>query len=293
MNTILVLGASGNIGSFLVQDLIKMNADIIAGVPATEMEKLEKQGIKTIEVNFNDPKSLERGMQQAVRLFMLLPMHLKMIDWGRNIVNAALKTGITFLVRSSLMDARTDSPYALYSVHGQIDQIVRESGIPYSIVHPNSFMQNFVNYYRGMIVNDSSFYFAENDAAISYNDVRDIAAVDARILADPVGHENKEYDVTGPQALTNFQIAEILSSVTGRDIRYNPVDPGLYRRGLEQSGMPAWSIEMNMSLQDHIRDGKSARVTDTVKRITGRDPITFEQFARENAKYWEKVPAKV
>ncbi len=288
-NRILVLGATGNIGSFLCQDLKRRNTDIIGGVPASEMDKLREMSVEGVTVDFGNAASLDNAMRGIDSLFMLLPMAEPMSGWGRNIIEAAKRNNLKFILRSSIIDAHPDSSFFLFRIHGEIDQVLRDSGIPFAIVHPNSFMQNFAVYYVNSINNNGTFSFAFGDARDSYNDVRDIAAVDAAVLSDPESHRNREYNVTGPQALSSDDIAGILSGATGRNIHYVPVSEDQYAANMRKGGMPDWAIQANLSLDRHIASGRQAVVIDTVKNLTGRDPIPFEQFARDYADTWKKA----
>ncbi|MGE5307462.1 MAG: NmrA family NAD(P)-binding protein [Deltaproteobacteria bacterium] len=293
-NKILVLGATGNIGSFLVQELQKKNADFITGVPARDRAKLSNVGVESAEVDFSDTATLDAAMAGIDTVFMLLPAAENMVNWATNIVASALKQHVGFIIRSSLIDAHPDSPYFLFNIHGRIDQIVRDSGLRYSIVHPNAFMQNFVAYYADAICNDNAFYFSQDrKAQVSYVDVRDIAAVDAEILSDPIPHDGIEYTVTGPEALTCDDIAAALSQAAGRDIEYIPLDREQYAASLQKIGMNEWSIKAFLSLDDHTNDNRQSVVTDDVRRLTHRAPIDFRKFASDYARAWKKVPVKV
>jgi uncharacterized protein YbjT (DUF2867 family) len=290
-NKILVLGASGNIGSFLTQYLVQRNADIIAGVPAVELPKIQKRELPGVALDFNDPASLDKAMQGINSLFLLLPMVPSMLNGGRNIIEAAQRNNIQFILRSSLIDAFPGSPYFLYNVHGRIDQLLRESDIPYAIVHPNSFMQNFVVYHANAINSNNSFSFTgEGSTKVSYIDVRDIATVDAEILVRPEPHRNKEYTVTGPSALSYDEVAGILSAAAGRTIRYVRLSEDQFREGLRKMGAPDWMIKAYMSFEYHINDGDQMIVTNDVCAVSGKTPNTFAQFARDYAQTWQKVP---
>jgi uncharacterized protein YbjT (DUF2867 family) len=289
-NSILILGATGNIGSFLVQKLQENKADFVAGVPDAELPVLGKQNVRGVELDFGDRASLEKAMEGVENLFMLLPLEETMLGWARNIVDIASKSMVKFIVRSSLMDAAPGSPYDLYNVHGRIDEMVRSSGIPYCIVHPNSFMQNFVTYYRDSILNNDAIYFSHGDAAVSFTDVRDIAAVDAAVLLNPAAHQNKEYTVTGPEALSGDQAADIISGAAERRVRYVRVPEQQYIYSMKNMGMSDWDISMSVSIEHHIRDGKSATVSEDVKKLLGREPNDFRHFAQDYASSWKKVP---
>lgn len=292
-NKILVLGATGNIGSWLVKDLQKKNANFVAGVPASQTEQVKKMNAQAVALDFSDAASLDRAMKGIDSLFMLLPAEESMVNWGRNIIQAAQRNKVSFILRSSLIDARPGSSYFLYDIHGRIDQMLRDSGIPCCIVHPNSFMQNYAVYYAQSINQEDSFSFLPSHEGVSYVDCRDIAAVDAEILANPSAHQGKEYTVTGPGDLYYDDIATILSNIAGRTIRFIPVDEPQYVESLRAMGMSDWDIKATMSFQYHINDGKQAVVTQDVRTITGKSPLPFDQFARDYAQVWKKVPVAV
>jgi uncharacterized protein YbjT (DUF2867 family) len=288
-NKILVLGASGNIGRILVHKLQKRKADFIAGVPLPEIHKLEELNIKCAKLDFNEPASLDNAMKGIDTLFMLLPMEEPMIQWGSNILRSAKNSGVQFILRSSIINAYADSRYALFKVHGQIDGELRSSGIAFSIVHPNAFMQNFTVYHLNTINENNEFYFPHSTSRISYIDARDIAEVDSIILTDPSSHYKKEYTLTGPSAISNSEIASMLSETTGRKISFIKLSQQDFRKQLETMKIPSWNIDMIMSVEQHAEDGKLEILTDDIYRITGKMPISFMEFTRDYAEKWRKV----
>ena len=117
---------------------------------------------------------------------------------------------------------------------------------------------------------------------MSVLDIRDIAAVAVIVLA-ATGHEGKSYALTGGEALTNGQIAEKISRVAGRKINYVDLPPAEFKKAILSGGMPEWSADALLDLQRLYREGKASLLTDDVERLTGRKPITFDQFARDYA----------
>jgi uncharacterized protein YbjT (DUF2867 family) len=288
-NKILVTGATGNIGNFLVQRLKEKGADFIAGVQASEMRKFYNSGEKVVELDFSDDKSLDKAMKGVDTLFMLLPLGERMSEWGRNLVYAAKRNRIKFVLRSSLIDSNPESKHFIFKVHGQIDHILRESGIPFCIVHPNAFMQNFVAYMADEINSTGTFSFAHGNARISYNDVRDIAAVDAEILTNPEAHRAREYIVTGPRAITDSEIALLLSKAASRDISYAPISEEKYIKELHDKKISEWQTKAFVSLEHNVMEDKQSVLSGIVRKITGKNPITFDQFAMDYASTWKKV----
>jgi uncharacterized protein YbjT (DUF2867 family) len=113
--------------------------------------------------------------------------------------------------------------------------MIEESGIPFIFLRPNDFMQNFVNFYSPTIKSNNGLYLPAGDAKVSFVDVRDIAATAVKTLTDD-GKLGKAYTITGPEALSYFQVAEILTSVTGKKISYINVSEEDTRVGLKARG---------------------------------------------------------
>ncbi len=288
MGKILVTGATGNIGSQVVLRLKEKNLEVIAGVSSlSRAGRFSKQSFDSAILNFAQPETLETAFDGVDRLFLLLPLVEPMGDWGLRVIAAAQKAGVQFILRSSGLGAGGPIDFELGQVHGRIDQALMASGLSYTIVRPNSFMQNYINFFGGMIKDQRSIFLPQGQGRISLIDVRDIAAVDAEILASPKNHLQKIYDLTGPEALNNEEIARIISRVIGKPIAYVDIDEPTARQALAQLGMPEWNIRLMEGLNRRIKLGMTAEVTHWVRTIAGRQPMTFEQFARDHADAWK------
>ena len=118
------------------------------------------------------------------------------------------------------MGAALEADVGTMRLHRQVEKFIEQSGIPFTFLRPNEFMQNFVNFYSPSIKGNNAFYVPLEDAKVSLVDVRDIAAVAVKSLRDEEKHKNKTYLITGPEAVSYHQLAEILSNTTGRKINY-------------------------------------------------------------------------
>lgn len=288
MGKILVTGATGNIGSRLVENLKGKNLEVIAGVSSlSKGGRFVKQGIDTTIINFTRPETLETALEGVDRLFLLLPLAEPMVTWGRQVIAAAQTAGVQFILRSSGLGADPDTGYELGKTHGLIDQALRESGIPFAIIRPNSFMQNYVNFFGAGIRDQQALYLAQGQGRISLIDVRDIAAVAAAILADPGSHRRQSYDLTGPEALTNEEIAGIISRVLGKTVTYHDIDEETYRQEMLRLGVPKWNIQVLESLNRRIKLGLTAEVNSQVRMLTGKGANSFSRFAEDQAAFWK------
>jgi uncharacterized protein YbjT (DUF2867 family) len=168
-------------------------------------------------------------------------------------------------------------------LHRQTEKLIEESGIPYTFLRPNEFMQGFINYQGPTIKNNNAFYIPAADAKVSFVDARDIAAVAVKSLMDGDRHYNKTYMVTGPEALSYHQTAEILSNVTGKKIDYVNISDDEAREAMKGVGLNDWLINTISDLYGYFRKGYASQVSTAVEAVKGSKAITFDQFAKDYA----------
>lgn len=280
-NTILVTGASGNIGRELVQQLKHTGATVIAGSSSGK----SADGVTTHHVDFADAAGLKAAFAGIDTLFLLLPLVANKLALAKNAVVAAQAAGVKHIVRSSGAGADADSSFALPKLQGEIDQLVMDSGLAYTIVRPATFMQNFATYYAGMI-QSGALYLPQGDGRVSFIDVRDIAAVDALILQNPAAHAGQVYTLTGAAAVSNAEATASISAAIGKTVGYVPVPDEAAIASMKGMGMDDWSINQMMSLHHITTAGFAAGTTDTVQQLLGRAPISFANFVSANTHAW-------
>jgi uncharacterized protein YbjT (DUF2867 family) len=282
-NRILVTGAAGNIGAEIVKRLQARKADFAVmthasgGAPA---------GAGETQGDFLDPASLRRAFDGVDTLFLLFPLVPEMPRMAANAVAAAKAAGVRHIVRSSGAGADAASPAAIAKVHGEIDALIRNSGIPFTLLLPTSFMQNLVNFY-GAAIRDGALYAPRGDGATAVIDVRDIADVAVEVLTHPAAHAGQSYTLTGPENLTDAQMVSAIARQIGRDVRYVDVPETAAVDSLTRMGSPPQVIEWLMSLNHVIKQGWAAGVSPVVETITGRPPRNLADFVRENAAAWK------
>lgn len=286
MSTIFIAGAAGNIGTSLLAALHETDAEVVAGVHSPDKaETLSSLGLDSRAFDFNDQDSMVKAMQGCDKLFLSLPMTETMGRFGHLAVEAAKQAGITYIVRSSAYGASSDAHWRLGREHGMVDQFVEDSEIPYTILRPNSFMQNFSTF-MAPIIKSGTIALPEEDAKVSYIDVRDIAACAAKILLDPTGFEDSFFALTGPEGLSMTEVAATLSKAAEQKITYTPIEEEAYIDILKKAGTPKWNIKMLISLSRIIKLGMIGNVTKAVEHITGTPARTFADFAGEHAPLW-------
>ncbi len=279
--TIVVIGATGNVGAPVVAALIEKG---IAPRVVVRQQKphpaWDAAGVTQIVADSNDVNSLAKAFEGASHVFSVLPLVENIVEMGEKTVTAAQKAGVQHLVRSSAQGADVSAPIALGRWHGEIDQKVESSGLDFTLLQPASFFQNYLGY-ADTIKTQNAFYAPMGDGKVSLIDTRDIAAVAVAALTQS-GHAGKKYALTGGESLSNSEIAAIFSEVLGREISYVDVPEAKARQQMLDLGMPAWLVDAVMELNAIGKAGYLAQVSPSVEQITQRPPLTFRQFAEQN-----------
>jgi uncharacterized protein YbjT (DUF2867 family) len=287
--TILVTGATGTLGDEVVKQLSSSTpaVNIKAGVHSAQNVKKVKDGdkVEVVLIDYNKPETLKEALSQVDKLFLLTPDVPNAHELASNLVIEAKKAGIRHIVKHSVMGADLEADVGTFRLHRQAEKIIEQSEIPFTFVRPNEFMQNFVNFHSHFIKNNNAFYLPLEDAKVSLVDVRDIAAVAVKSLTEDRSdkHNNKTYLITGPEALSYYQAAEILSSATDKKISYVNISEEEARGAMKEMGMSDWLINTISELHDYFRKGNASQVSSAVEEVTGKKPISFSQFAKDYA----------
>jgi len=198
-----------------------------------------------------------------------------------NVIDSAVRAGVGHVVKITSKSS-TDSPIARRRGEAEIENRLIASGLGYTLLRNNAYMQNFLMM-APAIAQTSSFSTATGDGRIGHIDARDVAAVAAEIAASPAPHAEKTYWPTGPAVLSATDVAGVLSRVLGRPITFHPITFEEQRQAMISVGLPVTVAEDNARAVALMADGDCDYVTDDVPSILGRPARTFEQFATDYA----------
>lgn len=280
---ILITGATGTTGREVVKELRRLGAKGVRALvrdPA-RAEFIREAGFETIAGDFERPETLDAALEGVERALLLTPPTPNTVSHHRDFLLAAAGAGARHIVKLSAFGADADAPEGFGKWHGQSENLLKTSGLKWTMLRPNFFMQNLLGQAR-QIAATGSIYQPVGDARGSFIDVRDIAAVAARTLTEE-GHDEQTYTLTGPEALSYHEVAAKLSEAAGRSITYVPVSPEQFRAGALGAGLPEWLVSALERLNEIFASGQAAGVSDAVRRVGRKEPHTFDQFARDNA----------
>ena len=287
---ILVTGASGNVGGAVLPELLRSSASVRSMYRSTGDAAKAPAGTNPVIADFADRVSLESALDGVDRVYLVCSPIPQLVELESNMVDACRVHGIRYLVLNSALGADTyDKSFPKW--HHAVEEHLRASGIPATILRLESFMQNIPAFFASTINSQGAFYAAMGEAPVGFVDVRDIGAVVAKILTSD-GHAGKTYTLTGPELLNYSQVAAKLSQVLGRPVRYVAITQEQLRPSLRDMGMPPWQVEALADLQAYYADGTGGKVTSDVRDVLGREPVRMDQFLRDYASAFATAASK-
>ena len=278
---ILVTGGTGAIGGELLRLLSQ------AGIPARALARdpskaLGLPGITWMTGDLSKPETLISAFDGAEKLFLLTSYYEDMVELQHNAILAARAAGVSHVVKVSAFGATDHSRAPVGRWHYQVEQELKASGMEWTILRPHHFMQNLLAQ-ADYIVNDGAVYSASGDGRIPYVDLRDVAAVAFVTLTQP-GHLGKTYVVTGSEAISYRDAAEIISAEIGKPLRFIDETQDEARARRFREGLPPAVVESFLAISAYQRaGGKTVTMTTTIADLTGRPATTFAEFAHEHA----------
>jgi uncharacterized protein YbjT (DUF2867 family) len=278
----LVTGATGNVGAHVVRELREHGVEPRAFV--RDREKAERMLGEDVELavgSFADRDSLARALDGVEGVFLACANVRDQVEYECAAIDAARAAGVRRVVKLSGPRAAVDSWVLFERWHGEIERHLSASGVPSVVLRPSAYMTNLLG--SADVVRHTGRLFAPaGTARITYVDPRDVGATAAAALAVE-GREGSTYTVTGPEAVTYEQIARDLSAATGRTVEYVDIPYDAARDAMLQAGLPPMMADSIVDLFVVKQAGGMAQPSDAVRALTGRDPRTFAQFAREHA----------
>ena len=280
---ILVTGATGLNGKELLRVLSASGVAVRALVrnPAKAEAIAALPNVDVVQGDMAHPETLAAGLRGVDRAMLISSSDPMMLDVQTNFIDAARKAGVKHIVKLSGIMPELDSAFRFARMHGEIEKRLEASGMAFTHLRAGEFMPAYFRQVPNITAKGAMFLPME-DASIASIDVGDIAEIAAKVLTGS-GHEGKTYPLTGPQALTMTEVAEKLSTATGKTIRYVNVPPEAARQAQLAAGMPPYLADALFELFAERRNGKEATVWPNAQALLGRLPTSFDEFAKRNA----------
>jgi uncharacterized protein YbjT (DUF2867 family) len=278
---ILVTGATSAVGKAVIKELLARKVFVRAFLrQPVDAAKLQAQGVEVFLGDMTKQASVAQALQGIESVYLITPVAEHLLETEGLWAQEGKKAGIRHLIKQSEIGADPQSLSPLLQYHGRAEDAIRTSGVPYTILRTLYFMQNFAPMYAHSIITRGMIYAPLADARMSYVDARDVGAVAARLLTKE-GHQYQEYEVTGPEAITCTQLAEIFSSLLHTPVHYATISDEETEKALLGRYSP-WRARAVVTLLQFYRQGGGNLVTPVVDEVTGRKPCTAAAFISEH-----------
>lgn len=282
MNTVLVTGATGTVGSEVVRELSGRGVDVRAFVrDADKAAALFGAGVEIVTGDFADAESVRRAMAGVERVFLTCSAIPEQVAYGIGVIDAAREAGVRQIVQLSAHGADVGSPVAFWAWQGQVEAHLGASGIPAVVLRPTFKMTNLL-VWADQVRREGRLAMPANGTRVAMIDPRDIAAVAAAVLTGE-GHDSKTYTLTGPSAITFEHVAKELSTVARRSVQYVDLPDETAGPTLVGLGYPEFAVPQIVTLFGILRRGDQSKPSEIVRDLTGREPRGIAQFLRDHA----------
>jgi NAD(P)H dehydrogenase (quinone) len=281
---ILVTGAAGKTG----QEVVRRIAE--AGEPVRAMVFRPGQvdgiiGLGAHEVlvgDLRDETSLMKSLDGVRAVYHICPnVHPREVEIGKAIISGALGAGVVHFVFHSVLYPDVEAmPH--HWLKFRVEQKLKESGLPFTILRPCAYMQNLLPQITRMARNGKLEVPYDVEAKLSVVDLRDVAAAAAKVLSEP-GHEGNTYELCGPAQISHRRMAWEWESVLGRPVEAVAIDPAEWERHARSSGLGDYAIGALLKMFDwYDRNGFVGSPSD-LERLLGRSAGSFAEFTRRAA----------
>lgn len=275
--TVFVTAATGTVGRHVVAELSETDAQVRAGSrrPDAVPEAVAAAADEVVDFDFDRPETWGSVLDGGPRVFLVRPPAVS-TDRLREFVDALARVDCPQVAYLSTLGADRN----VLIPHYRIERHLEGAAVPETLLRASFFCQNLDEVHGDEIRERDEIAVPAGDGRTSFVDARDVGAVGAHVLAEP-GHEYCTYDVTGPEALTYHEVADVFGEGLGRDVRY--VDPSVlsFVRRQRRAGRPLGFAALMVGIYTTARVGLAARVADDVASLLGRQPRSVRDYVAD------------
>ena len=288
MDTILVTGATGTIGSRVVAELGHRRMRVRALVRDPERASFAED-VEVKVGSFGNASSLHSALAGVKSVFLACGNSPTQVPDETTVIDAATAAGVRRIVKLSANGAEPGSSVPFWDAHARIEAHLRSSGTPFVLLRPQFFMTNLFSA-APTVQGAGALFLPAAGARIAMVDPRDVAAVAAAALTGE-GHDGRSYQLTGPASLSFNDVASTIADVLGRDVSFIAVPDETAFAQLVEAGLPEQAAGAVVATFMALRRGAGAQVTDLVRVLTGREPRTLRTFLLDHAPVFTAEPA--
>jgi NAD(P)H dehydrogenase (quinone) len=282
--TITVIGATGRVGSAVVQRLVNVGAAVRVLVRDPEKAKRlfgDSPRLETVRVHLDDPAAVAARLIGSDAVFLAMGSIGAEANLQRIVIQAAAATaGLRQLVRLSVLNAGPDSLGINQRGHWSLDFAAQVAGVPYTTIRPAIFSASMLAGAPEIKVSRTWTGLAST-GRVALIDYRDAADAAVRVLTEPSAW-GQHHDLTGPRQVSWPEALQALSAELGETVTFRTASASELIRRLTQAGVTPGQAELLVTREWAIMAGENERTTGTVRELTGHEPRTIEEFLHEN-----------
>ena len=278
---ILLTGVTGRVGRATAGALLNANVGFRALVRDPNKLSQSDPRMDVITGDLSDPQSVKQALAGVDRVLIVMGNHPDQATLERQFATLAAEAGVTHLVKVSSMEAGEDATAVLPRNHYETEQHILASGLDWTFLRPNFYMQNMLMYAEA-IKQSGTFALPLGTALTAMIDTNDVGEVAAVVLSGE-GHGGEVYELTGPDLMSFHEVAQRLGNAVGRNVRYHAQPPEEFRATLERFITSRWQLDAVCELFAEIAAGSLACRTDTVQKLLGRPAAKLESFTQRCA----------
>ncbi|MGA1580210.1 MAG: SDR family oxidoreductase [Luminiphilus sp.] len=275
---ILLTGATGRVGRAAASALLNAGLSFRVLVRDPAKLTLTDSRIEVITGDLGEAQSVQRALEGIERALIVMGNHPDQAVIERQFATLAREAGVAHVVKISSMEASADASAVLPRNHYETEQHIAASGMDWTFLRPNFYMQNMLMYAES-IKSTGSFALPLGAAVTAMVDTQDVGDVAAAVLSGD-GHAGQIYELTGPDLMTFHDVARRLGGVIGQSVCYREQTPEEFRATLERFISSRWQLDAVCELFAEIAAGSLAYRTEAVSDLLGRPPTTIESFAQ-------------
>ena len=283
MSKILVTGATGQLGSYLINKLLeKVSPEEITVLVRDEhkAEALKNKGVQIMVGNYNDPASLVKAFKGIDKLYFISSSEMmNRVEQHENVVKAAIeaKVGHIFYTSAQRKSEDGSSPSAIITNdHVKTDEIIKQSELTYTILKHGLYSDILPLFMGDKVIETGTVFLPAANGKAAFASRKDMAEAGA-ILLTTNGHENKTYEISGVDSLSFQDIAGILSELSGKSIQYVSPSPEQYADQLRSYGVPDQMIQGASNLCVGIAQEEFDFPSNDIQNILGRKLETVKE----------------
>jgi NAD(P)H dehydrogenase (quinone) len=281
-STVLVMGVTGQVGKLVATSLCGYDSVNIRVTSRRkdELSQLQKEYGESVYLDLDEPRSFAEALKDVDSIFLLTGYTVNMLVQSKAIIDTARREGINHLVHLGVFSPEADCYDAHFAWHQMIEAYTKISGLNYTFLHPNCFLQNFTGFYR--MIKDGKASFYAGGKAVGWIALEDVGEATAKILAEGEKHYGKDYWFS-TEVATLTELVNAFNEITGKALLADDKSPSQFLRDFAPTGINIDPYFLGVADSfAQILDGRMdyiGTVRDDVPILLGRPGMSIRHWA--------------